>query len=174
MTATPPTAAPEVIWRELEAELKTLGELQRGDRLRVMGAIQVEPKGSKWASALSRWVAGEGREVTVRWLADLRARVESFLKNCKEQAKRFALMGEGTTSFSGDACPQCLRVRCACMILGVLRALESDLGRAVDGITRLSLTYADDPVTQTRIFSERDQIRRARAELATFLLENES
>jgi hypothetical protein len=139
-----------------------------------MGEVQVEPKMNRWASAVVRWVAGEGRAVTVQWLADLLTRVELFTSYCKQQAKSFAVMGEGATSFSADACPQCLRVRCACTILGLLRALECDLESALDGITRLSLTYADDPSTQTRIFAERDRYRRCKAELSVFLKENES
>ncbi len=167
-------AACPVVWRELEAELKTLSSVQRGDRLRVMGEVQVESKTNRWASAVARWIAGEGRGVTLQWLADLLSRVELFSTFCKQQAKSFAVMGEGATSFSADACPQCLRVRCACTILGLLRALECDLDGAVDGITRLSLTYADDPITQTSIFTQRDRCRRCKAELSVFLSENES
>ena len=173
MTPTPQVASPGVTWRDLEAELKILGEIQRGDRLRVMNIVKIEPATNRWATALARWVAGEGRAVTIRWLADLRTRVDCFCTSCKEEAKRFALMGEGSTSFSGDACPQCLRVRCACTLLGLLRALDADLERAVDGVTRLSLTYASDPATQTSIFAERDQLRRLRTELAAFLAEHE-
>ncbi len=109
----------------------------------------------------------------MQWLADFRERVDTFCKSCKEEAKRFALMGEGSTSFAADACPQCLRVRCACTILGQLRALDSDLERAVDGVTRLSLTYASDPAAQTSMFAERDQLRRVRTELSAFLAEHE-
>jgi hypothetical protein len=122
MPAVESAAACPVAWGELEAELKTLSSVQRGDRLRVMGEVQIEPRTNRWASAIVRWIAGEGRSVTLQWLADLLTRVELFTTFCKQQTKTFAVMGEGATSFSADACPQCLRVRCACTILGLLRA----------------------------------------------------
>ena len=160
-------------WRDLEPELRVLGEVQRGDRLRVMKGVQIEKAGRGIASAVARWLAGEGRAVTIRWMCDLCARLTVFCKCCVEQAKSAGAMGEASTSFAGDACPQCLRVRCGCAQMGLLRAVDSDLEKAIDGITRLSLTYSDDAPCQTQILNERESFKRLKKEISGFLRENE-
>mmetsp|Transcript_32011 Transcript_32011/g.85457 ORF Transcript_32011/g.85457 Transcript_32011/m.85457 type:complete len:167 (-) Transcript_32011:144-644(-) len=162
-----------VTWRELEHELNVISSIQKGDRLRVMNGVFLEPLKNRWASALVRWVASEGRDVTVRFLADLLCRIDAFRTFCMDEAKSCALGGEGLVSMRGDACPQCLRVRCACAQIGLLRALDCDMEKAIVGLNNLAKTYADDPAVQSDILKERENFSKMKKLIHDFILENE-
>ena len=160
-------------WRELEPELKVLGSVLPGQRLRVTRMVEVE-KLSGIAASICRFVSGESRQMTLRWLCDLRSRLDVFCSCCASQARVAALWGEGPCSTGGDVCPQCSRLRCACVYLGLLRALDADVGRGIEGITKLSITYSDDRCAQKLLLEEREKFKQLKNKLSEFLVEHEA